>query len=63
MTTLANLKKFAITNSLRSCQLFTGLPLADMDAIASITTVKSLERDEYLFHEGDPSHGFYIVQR
>jgi CRP/FNR family transcriptional regulator len=63
MTTLAELKRFAITNSLRSCQLFTGLALADMDAIASITTVKSLERGEYLFHEGDPAHGFYIVQR
>jgi CRP/FNR family transcriptional regulator len=25
--------------------------------------VKSLERGDYLFHEGDPAHGFYIVQR
>jgi CRP/FNR family transcriptional regulator len=63
MTTLADLKNFAITNTLRSCQLFTGLPPADLDAIASITTVKSLERGDYLFHEGDPAHGFYIVQR
>jgi len=63
MTTLADLKKFAITNTLRSCQLFTGLPPADLEAIATITTVKTLERGEYLFHEGDPAHGFYIVQR
>ena len=63
MTTLADLKIFAITNTLRSCQLFTGLPPADLAAIATITTVKSLERGEYLFHEGDPAHGFYIVQR
>jgi len=62
MTTLADLKKFAITNSLRSCQLFTGLPLADLEAIANVTTVKSLERGEYLFHEGDKAQGFYIVQ-
>jgi len=63
MTTLADLKKFAITNTLRSCQLFTGLPPADLEAIATITTVKTLERGEYLFHEGDPAHDFYIVQR
>jgi CRP/FNR family transcriptional regulator len=63
MTTLADLKKFAITNSLRSCQLFTGLAWEDLDAIANVTTVKSLERGEYLFHEGDLSQGFYIVQR
>ena len=25
--------------------------------------VKSLEKDEYLFHEGDPARGFYVVQR
>ena len=63
MTTLADLKKFAITNSLRSCQLFTGLALEDLAAIANFTAVKSLERGDYLFHEGDPAHGFYIVQR
>jgi CRP/FNR family transcriptional regulator len=63
MTTLAELKKFAITNSLRSCQLFTGLALEELNAIANFTTVKSLERGDYLFHEGDPAHGFYIVQR
>jgi CRP/FNR family transcriptional regulator len=63
MTTLAGLKIFAITNTLRSCQLFTGLSPADLEAIANITTVKSLERGDYLFHEGDPAHGFYIVQR
>ena len=35
MTTLADLKIFAITNTLRSCQLFTGLPPADLAAIAA----------------------------
>ena len=63
MTKLEDLKQFAITNTLRSCQLFTGLALEDLQAIASFTTVKALERGDYLFHEGDPAHGFYIVQR
>ena len=62
-TTLADLKKSAIINALRSCQLFTGLPSADLENIADVTVLKSLEKDEYLFHEGDPAFGFYVVQR
>ena len=61
--TLAELKKSAITNTLRSCQLFTGLPPEDLESIANVTVVKGLDRGEYLFHEGDPALGFYIVQR
>lgn len=60
---LADLKRNVIVNTLRSCQLFTGLPQADLEKIAEITVAKSLEKDEYLFHEGDPAHGFYVVQR
>jgi CRP/FNR family transcriptional regulator len=56
-------KKLAVVNTLRSCQLFTGLPVVDLEAIAKATLVKSLERGEYLFHEGDPATGFYVVQR
>lgn len=63
VSTLAELKTFAITNSLRSCQLFTGLPAPDLENIAAVTVAKSLEKDDYLFHEGDPAHGFYVVQR
>lgn len=60
---LAELKKTAIVNTLRSCQLFTGLPPADLEKIAEVTVPKLLAKDEYLFHEGDPAQGFYIVQR
>ncbi len=63
MSKLADLKSFAIINALRSCQLFTGLPLADLENIATLTVVKSLEKNDYLFHEGDPAQGFYVVQR
>jgi CRP/FNR family transcriptional regulator len=59
----AELKTIALVNTLRSCQLFTGLPQPDLEQIAAITSVKSLGKDEYLFHEGDIAHGFYIVQR
>lgn len=60
---LAEFKKFAVVNTLRSCQLFVGLPPEDLEKIADVTVVKSLEKGEYLFHEGDPARGFYIVQR
>lgn len=56
-------KKLAVVNALRRCQLFTGLPVVDLEAIAEATLVKSLERGEYLFREGDPATGFYVVQR
>lgn len=60
---LAEFKTIALINTLRSCQLFTGLPQPDLEQIAAVTVVKSLEKEEYLFHEGDVAVGFYIVQR
>jgi len=60
---LAEFKTIALVNTLRSCQLFTGLPQADLEQIAAVTVLKSLEKDEYLFHEGDLAIGFYVVQR
>jgi CRP/FNR family transcriptional regulator len=61
-TTLAELKQIGITNALRNCQLFAGISIPELDAIANITAVKSVPKGSYLFHEGDPSLGFYIVQ-
>jgi len=60
---LAEFKTIALVNTLRSCQLFTGLPHRDLEQIAAVSIVKSLDKDEYLFHEGDPAVGFYVVQR
>lgn len=52
-----------IEKSLRSCQLFIGLPAADIEAVASFALTKPLAKGEHLFREGDPSRGFYVVQR
>src|SRR5262245_23791908 len=57
------LRRLAIINTLRSCQLFAGLPTPGLENIAAVTLVKPLEKGEYLFHEGDTAAGFYIVQR
>ncbi|MEW6303064.1 MAG: Crp/Fnr family transcriptional regulator [Verrucomicrobiota bacterium] len=59
---LAEFKQTVIINTLRGCQLFAGLPVPDLQQIAAITVIKSLDKGEYLFREGDPSSGFYIVQ-
>lgn len=61
-TTLAELKQIGITNALRSCQLFVGISLPELSAIAGFTAVKSVPKGSYLFREADPSAGFYIVQ-
>ena len=52
-----------IENTLRSCQLFMGLPAVDIVAIASFIVSKHLDKGEYLFREGDRSEGFYVVQK
>lgn len=62
-SSLAELRQTAILGTLRSCQLFAGLAAPDLVAVAEITIVKSLERGDYLFHEGEPAQGFYIVQK
>ena len=59
----AELKQIGLVNTLRSCQLFTDLPPTDLKRIAAGTALKSLNKGEYLFHEGGPAQGFYIVQR
>jgi CRP/FNR family transcriptional regulator, dissimilatory nitrate respiration regulator len=63
VSSLAEFKQAAIANALRGCQLFAGLPPGDLNTIADITLVKSLDKGDYLFREGAPSQGFYIVQK
>ena len=62
MPALAELKTTALINTLRACQLFAGLGAEDLQKIAAVTAVKALEKADYLFHEGDPAIGFYVMQ-
>lgn len=59
----SELKQAAISNTMRACQLFAGLSSADLRNLAALAIVKHLEKGDYLFHEGDSSRGFYIVQK
>jgi CRP/FNR family transcriptional regulator len=63
VSAFAELKSAAIVSTLRRCQIFAGLAPEDLNAIAAITIVKSLEKGDYLFREGAPAQGFYIAQR
>lgn len=56
------LRLAALSQTLRRCELFAGLSREDLQRIADLTLTTSLDRGEYLFHEGEPSRGFYIVQ-
>jgi CRP/FNR family transcriptional regulator len=58
-----NPKTVAIANTLRCCQLFTGLSADDLAAMASFAVLRSLAKGEYLFRENAPADGFYVVQR
>jgi CRP/FNR family transcriptional regulator, dissimilatory nitrate respiration regulator len=62
-TGAGELRSAGLTLTLRGSQLFSGLPEADLAAIAGLVRVKSLEKDAYLFHEGEAAEGFYVVQR
>jgi len=62
-TALAEYKNIGVINTFRSCQLFTGLPPQDLENIAAVTIIKSLAKGDYLFREGDPAIGFYVIQR
>lgn len=58
----STLHEAGIVNTLSQCQLFAGLTPAELRLIVAITTARSLKKGEYLFHEGDPVRGFYVVQ-
>lgn len=58
----ADLKLTGLMSTMRCCQLFTGLPTEDLTALASFTVVLSLNNGEFLFQEGEPARGFYLVR-
>lgn len=62
MNDTAQFKQIAIINTLRSCQLFNGVGPDDLRNIAAIVAIKTLDKGDYVFREGEPSQGFFIVQ-
>ena len=58
-----DLRSAVISRVLRSCNLFAGLPAADLETVATFAVIKTLAKGDYLFHEGDSADGLYVVQR
>jgi CRP/FNR family transcriptional regulator len=58
----ADLKLTGLIGSLRCSQLFSGLPPEDLAVIAAFTVAQVLPKGAYLFREGEPSLGCYLVQ-
>jgi CRP/FNR family transcriptional regulator len=62
-STLQECKHLALISALRRCQLFAGVNQVELASIAETALLKQVPKGAYLFHEGEPSVGFYIVQR
>ncbi len=58
----ADLKLTGLIGTMRCSQLFTGLPTEDLALIAGFSLTLQLAKGDYLFHEGEASRGFYLVQ-
>ena len=61
-TDIDSLRKTALVATLRKSRMFADLPAADIEAIAEGCTIRSLEKGETLFREGEKAAGFYVVQ-
>lgn len=60
---VADFKEAALIDTLMKCPLFTGLPKDVLREVVTFTSVVPLEKNAVLFHEGDPSRGFYLIQK
>ena len=56
-------KQAIAENTLRSCQIFAGLPAADIELLGEMAAPKHLAKGDYLFRAGEPVEGFYVMQK
>lgn len=52
-----------VAHTLRHCRLFATLDAQTVEAIAAMAESQVLPAGGYLFREGDPARGFYVLQR
>ena len=60
---LSQIRRAALATSLRRCDLFSELPAQDLKWIASFVVHKRLGKGDYLFRQGAPAEGFYVVHQ
>jgi len=59
---LHHFRKAAIVATLRRSRMFADLGTEDIEAVADGCSTRVLRKGEMLFHEGDKSEGFYVIQ-
>lgn len=59
---LGSLRQTAISATLRQSRMFSSLSPADLAVVAEGCSLRSLQRGEMLFREGEKSEGFYVMQ-
>lgn len=52
----------AISAALRQCRMFASLSTEDLAAVADGCAIRSLQKGETLFRQGEDSEGFYVMQ-
>ena len=60
--TFSALRRTALISTLRQSRMFADLSSENLEAVAGVCTLKSLEKGEMLFREGDKAEGFYVLQ-
>ncbi len=59
---LQALRRTAFIGTLRQSRMFADLSSENLEAVADVCSLKSLEKGEMLFREGDKAEGFYVLQ-
>lgn len=59
---LQTLRRTALIGTLRQSRMFADLSSENLEAVAAVCSLKSLEKGELLFREGDKAEGFYVLQ-
>jgi CRP-like cAMP-binding protein len=59
----AQIRRAAFAAALRRCYLFSALSVRDLECVASFVVQKRLGKGDWLFREGAPCLGFYVVDR
>lgn len=55
------LQQASLLGTLRKCQMFSDLPENLLQGLVEVCVLKTLRKGEWLFHEGQPADGFYVV--
>lgn len=55
-------RQIAMSATLRQSRLFAAVPAPDLASIAEGSALRSLQKGEMLFREGEKSEGFYVMQ-